>query len=403
MEQNNYIQNFINSHLSGIETIFKIKGNKFYHTIDDFIASLSEELLLEYNRTLEKKLSTEEINAHLFYLINSFCKDTIIKPQNDKKYICPGCLYVGSHSVLQGNKYLNCVACGNKAKTSQDKKDTAFYSTFSNHSIQGYRCKDCNRFIPKSMKEEIICPYFDCLFVGKASDLKKMHHPTLQKNQIIEIEKNSNVTIQPTNNSKIKEVIESQLNNLLYTNYNFTVKHKSLVYQAILNLLDKFPEQMSNYLMFQSRSGGFQHKIFQEYISLLEKSLPFVYKKNNKVFRINNLLDSNLCLFDGISVFECLVDNNMVKNQTKEYYIGGRLAKHNKPYYIGKLLNIVDKSTKLSIMDNVTEYSFSKIKLRDIVPGTPVIVTHLRVPPHYQMGGMVYVNRIRKKIVDEIK
>jgi hypothetical protein len=253
------------------------------------------------------------------------------------------------------------------------------------------------------MKEEIICPYFDCLFVGKASDLKKMHHPTLQKNQIIEIEKNSNVTIQPTNNSKIKEVIESQLNNLLYTNYNFTVKHKSLVYQAILNLLDKFPEQMSNYLMFQSRSGGFQHKIFQEYISLLEKSLPFVYKKNNKVFRINNLLDSNLCLFDGISVFECLVDNNMVKNQTKEYYIGGRLAKHNKPYYIGKLLNIVDKSTKLSIMDNVTEYSFSKIKLRDIVPGTPVIVTHLRVPPHYQMGGMVYVNRIRKKIVDEIK
>jgi hypothetical protein len=51
----------------------------------------------------------------------------------------------------------------------------------------------------------------------------------------------------------------------------------------------------------------------------------------------------------------------------------------------------------------VTEYTFSKIKVQDIVPGTEVIVTHLRVPPHYQMGGMVYVNRVRKKIIDRAK
>jgi hypothetical protein len=54
-------------------------------------------------------------------------------------------------------------------------------------------------------------------------------------------------------------------------------------------------------------------------------------------------------------------------------------------------------------MSAVKDYSFSKIRVQDIEPGTPVTVTHLRVPPHYQMGGMAYVNRIRKKIVERAK
>lgn len=54
-------------------------------------------------------------------------------------------------------------------------------------------------------------------------------------------------------------------------------------------------------------------------------------------------------------------------------------------------------------MDRVVDYSFSKIKVRDIDPGTEVIVTHLRIPPHYQMGGMVYINRIKDKIVERAK
>ena len=54
-------------------------------------------------------------------------------------------------------------------------------------------------------------------------------------------------------------------------------------------------------------------------------------------------------------------------------------------------------------MNHVASYSFNLIKCRDLEPGTKVTVTHLRVPPHYQMGGMVYINRIRKKIVDRVK
>jgi hypothetical protein len=174
-----------------------------------------------------------------------------------------------------------------------------------------------------------------------------------------------------------------------------------LTYQAFANLLKKYPEQMVDYLLNESRSGGFQHKVFQEYIRLLEEALPFSFKKNKKLHKVETLLDDNLNLFDGISVFEGIVSEKLViKNETREFYIGGRESKVSKPYYIGKLLGVIDKKDSSVLMDHVKEYSFSLIKMKDIEPGTEVIVTHLRVPPHYQMKGMVYVNRIRKKIVD---
>jgi hypothetical protein len=112
-------------------------------------------------------------------------------------------------------------------------------------------------------------------------------------------------------------------------------------------------------------------------------------------------LDANLGLFDGISTFDAIVNDKLsIKNGTKEFYIGGRKGKIAKPYYIGKLLDVVDKKNKKSLLDQVSEYTFSLLRMQDIDPGTEVVVKHLRVPPHYQMGGMVYVNRIRKKIVD---
>ncbi len=160
---------------------------------------------------------------------------------------------------------------------------------------------------------------------------------------------------------------------------------------------------MVAYLAGNSRSGGFQAKTFQEYIRLLEESLPFTYNKGKKVFLINSLLDDKLNLFSGISVFEEIINDKLViKNGTTEFYIGGRKGSIAKPYYIGKLLNVVDKNTKQSLMDKVVEYSFLRIKMKDVNLATPVIVTHLRVAPHYQMGGMVYVNRVRKKIKERL-
>jgi hypothetical protein len=98
------------------------------------------------------------------------------------------------------------------------------------------------------------------------------------------------------------------------------------------------------------------------------------------------------------------VNQNLeIKNNTQEFYIGNRKGAYAKPYYMGKLLSVINKDTKEPILNNVVEYSFNKIKLKNVPPGTKVIIKHLRVPPHYQMGGMVYVNRIRKKIVERAR
>lgn len=402
---NPFVENFVTSFKLGIETILKIKGNP-YSSFEEFISYLSTDLDREYNRHLSCGLSDQDINANLFYYVNNFVKPTKKIEIKEKKYLCPGCLFDNKKEILTGTKFLLCKVCLKKSKEITDNCKSQFYSVFSNHSISGYKCNDCKRFIPNQNKKQIICPYPDCLFVGNSESMHKMHHPHL-KEEVPDSEKENSLIIKEDNRSAsfkfIKKTIEEQSNSLSYSNFNFTLNHKLFVYQAFLELLEEYPKQMEDYLLYESRSGGFQNKVFQRYISLLEKSLPFVFKKNGKVFRVESLLDSNLSIFDGISNFEAIVEKGVIKNNTQEYYIGGRSAAYTKPYYIGKLLNVVDKKSKISLMDNILDYTFSKIKVKDIEDNTSVIVTHLRVPPHYQMGGMVYVNRIRKSIVDAIR
>jgi hypothetical protein len=251
-----------------------------------------------------------------------------------------------------------------------------------------------------------------------------MHHPTSTYNPeklILDISKNGKTTLKdnvPANEinalsqleiqedinlkiTMIKDIIDDQSNSAPYSSSDFTVKYKLLCYKAFYNLLDRYPTEMVGYLLHKTRSGGFQSKIFQEFISLLDVAMPFSFKKNGKMHMAESLLDDKLSIFSGISVFEGVVnDKFIIKNNTTEFYIGGRKASITEQYYIGKLLYIIDKETKIPLIDSVTEYTFSKIKTKDIKPGTAVIVTHLRIPPHYQMGGMVYVNRVRKKIID---
>jgi len=159
---------------------------------------------------------------------------------------------------------------------------------------------------------------------------------------------------------------------------------------------------MVSYLVFGKKNSSLQSKLFQEYINVLEGKLPFTYKKGTNIIKIDSLLDENLSIFDGISTFETIVNSKFeIKNQTKEFYIGGRTGFHSKPFYIGKVLGITTDSGE-SIFSDIKEYSFLKILMKSTLPGTKVTVSHLRVPPHYQMGGMAHLNRIRKNIVDSI-
>lgn len=201
---------------------------------------------------------------------------------------------------------------------------------------------------------------------------------------------------------KIENIINHQKMMLAYNSYDCTIKHKECVYQAFLDLLRLSPVEVIDYLLNNSRKGGFQSKIFQKYVYNLEKCIPYYIRKYNKVYEVQSLLDPNLCLFDGISIFTGTVDSKLeIKNNTEEIYVGGRKSYYSQPYFIGKILDVQDIVLNVSLLNNIKEYTFNKIKMSQIEPNLEVKVTHLRAPPHYQMGGMTYINRIRNKIIKE--
>lgn len=426
------VEKFLVEHEQGIVTIHRIT----FHTNDPLsLKALKEELVDELRTGVvtfwNKYENLDEIDPYLFYIVNAFCKKKAAPLIKRKiEYLCPGCLFLGQENLISlTSGILSCDDCFEELKLSKDPKKIQLFRCFAKHNKNGYRCQDCSRFIPHPLVEsdEVSCPYFDCAFVGLHTNLKKMNHPTSQSNPeklILDVSKDNKTSVKDllvSNNldvhskleikeelllksKAIHDVIETQKNSVPYSSTDFTAKHKFLCYQAFDNLLEKYPEEMVAYIAGNSRSGGFQAKTFQEYIRLLEAALPFTYNKGKKVYLVESLLDDDLKLFNGISVFEETINDKLViKNGTTEFYIGGRKGSIAKPYYIGKLLNIIDKNTKVSLMDKVSEYSFLRIKMHDVEPATPVIVTHLRIPPHYQMGGMVYVNRVLKKIKERLE
>lgn len=426
------VQDFFKDRKQSIIVLHKIffkKTNQL--SLQALIEELTEELRTGCVTFINKNSPLEEINSYLFYIANAYCKKIAIpfvKTKND--YLCPACIYLGNKSIIEFNKVFKCSVCAHDLQICIDPIKNKLLTTFYCHNKSGYRCLDCNRFLPHPIDNSltISCPYFDCTFVGPFSMLRKMNHPTLKSNpeklvldlsfdrksslkdSIVSQDANALAKVEITESLQkttkvIKEIIEAQANNIYYSSSDFTVKHKQYVYNAFSNLLEKFPIEMTQYLSGELNGyAGFQHKIFQEYIRLLEEALPFFITKKRKLYKIDSLLDRSFCLFDGISIFSGSVNEKLnIKNETKEFYIGGRKASYTKPFYIGKLLSVIDVNTNESLLPMVKEYSFSKIKMRDVKFGTPVTVTHLRVPPHYQMGGMVYVNRIRKKIIDRAK
>ena len=197
-------------------------------------------------------------------------------------------------------------------------------------------------------------------------------------------------------------IIDDELNVLLFSKINFTLIPKKAAINAFKKCFLKDEKSMFDYLVSNSRSGGFQNKLFKEFVSSMEEELPFCFIKNKKQFIIKSILDPNINIFDGISTFSATVSDKLkVKNLTKEIYIGGRNSSIIQPFYIGKVIYI--KSDNLNITNNITDYTFNYIKLRDILPGSIVKVKHYRVYPHYQMGAMTHINRAKDLIISRLK
>ena len=368
--------------------------------------------------------------------------------EGDKKInalVCPGCKYLLKKEYLQPfGKLWKCPACyeqtqiidGEIAKSNESmsiklEMKSKLFKAFAFHSKTGYRCPECSRFIPESSNGVygIVCPYPDCSYFGDVRNLEKMIHPVSltrrnnlslqtpidEKHQIQELIVSHNIEaecrIQASETfieelNLLKQVVDNQLDLVNRTNCIGTKLQKALMYEAYRNIINKFPEEMVSYLVHRKQSADFplQAKIFQEYVGLMQDSLPYTIIQNNKEYEVMSLLDPKISLFDGISVFDANVRfDYTIPNNTAECYMGGRKFKNYGPCFIGLILDIEDKNKNISIKEEIKEYSFVQIKMKNTVEaGTPVTVKHYRMPSHYEMGSLVYLQRTRKKIVDKI-
>ena len=356
------------------------------------------------------------IESYLFSCIHKVIKNM----NNDGKhsvYVCPGCKFFSKIEILESiSKRLICNSCKNSLNSVKEEWEENFYKTFAEHSRKGFACPECENFIPETKEERISCPYPNCFFAGDTMDLKSMRHPSIKANMEIPVLSESSADFSSSDAEVfvkddlneylniLNECIDSQINLLHYKSNESTLVSKLCMYQSFKNMIIKFPKEMISYLVFLNRNIKKQHLIFQEFVGLLEKKIPFSFKKNGKFYEVNSLLDDNLCIFDGVSEFKAIVnEKNEIPNMTDELYVGSRKGSYCRPYYIGKIIDIIDSDSDESILHSMKEYSFFKVIMNeDIKPGTNVRVKHYRIFPHYQMGGMVYLNRIRRAIVDKV-
>jgi len=364
--------------------------------------------------------------------------------------VCPACKALGQREFLrqESGRILRCHACTVEQDNIEDRlpgvepaervrleSELRLRRTFSTHSKKGYRCPGCSRFIPESCAQthNVSCPYDAyCDWFGHIDELEPMAHPlglsshnhislnsTIKFDSGKEMERQDSIKAENINADVqiefrqmyredlkiLHDVIDTQYNRMKAAPSPKAIK-KVLMYEAFKSMLDKSPEDMVSYLVRQNHSGDLpiQARIFQEFIDIVEDSLPLKVTHQGEVVEVYSLQDPRLDLFTGLSEFESFVKpDGTIPNMTKEFYVGGRLMKHSNRCFLGKLIDVRAVDIDQSLLSFVDFYTFSQIKMSDEIPiGTRVTVRHFRIPSHYEMHGLVYLQRIRRKIVDSV-
>ena len=394
-----------------------------------------------------------DINTYLLTCLKRLA-DQVFWDQSSAKranlLICPACRELGTKVFLiSESKSWRCNTCtsemdrlaeelkkNNNSDLIASRARMQLHKAFSIHSRRGYRCGEpsCNRFIPETLngKFGIQCPYLDCDFFGKVEELVGMSHPsalthrqTISLNQPLKASEGSNeICLQDTFKSEeispdekiaiqqsftkeysvLLSIIDQQIAGVKRTNSSGTKIQKLLMYEAFKSMCKKNPEEMVSYLVHlkQSADVPIQVRIFQEYVKLIENALPFTIEKRGEKMDIISISDPYLGLFTGFSVFDAVVkDNGAIPNNTIETYTGSRKYKMFGSCFLGKLVDVVDKATGKSLLDKIKEYSFVQIE-SSIPASTLVTVSHYRIPSHYEMGSLVFLQRIRRHLVDKI-
>lgn len=420
-------------------------SNKSYGTSDSIAQSAFKELAKDKIKSsastflFKSKLwnNNRSIGPYVAKTLNNLCSE--LSATNDVKkinhHICPGCKYAHSRTKLEKeNNSFRCRVCTNNLEnSSKEDKNYNIYSCFSLHSADGKKCKKCSRFIPTVSNgiNNINCPFCSELL---AEDAAIKYHPvsaypavaysldqtlgddsTSTFKDLVTGEEISADDLMDLMQRKNKEydmiisAIDGHISKIKRINRDSTIVQKLLMLEAYKYFTEKHPVEMISYLVYKKKTFSFpiQARIFQEYCELIENYLPFTFTKGSgeeqTSHHIVSLTHPDLLLFEGASSFESVVDNNWnIQNNTKEIYVGGRGYKDYGPCFIGRLINVTDESGN-SLLDDVEYYSFSNIKMKRGTKYKKVIVTHFRIPSHYEIDSLVILQSTRKDIVKSIE
>lgn len=432
-----YILNNIYTHF---ESYIKSR-TKFIYGVTDAISvkslwteitpNIKKAIVCFVNKELYKERSIEPYlnKTILFASLNIY--NALNKSATTGKKVCPACKYNG-HSVFLNelpNDMYECSRCQQNVeqlKLLQIDKLTLeskikLFSTFARHSKSGIECPDCNQFIPDSSRDQngnYSCPYPNCFgYVKSINTIVKSHPVKRIKVDSFKVSLDAGVSsvISDKEESQefklaTKEVFKEKqrfLGESLLAYKKFldkstnscTTRQMKLMCDAYLVSLFKYGPEMVQFLFSNKGSGdnSLQSKIFQEYVELIKNALPFEIQRRNKVIDIYNLCDPNLALFEQISEYDAVVADRIIGNNTKEIYIGSRGGKNHGNYYIGSILDITCEGE--SILDYIDEYTFHKIKLNTSkFDGKEVHVKHYSILPHYEIGSLVYVRKVKSEI-----
>jgi len=361
-------------------------------------------------------------------LIESSTSQLVNKP------ICPLCKLDKNKEFLEF--YDGAYHCNRCKEIIENNLISLSYSSlylrkiFASHSRKGVRCPDCKKWVPDSAFDSGVfpCPY-NCGFLGNYSEYYSGSHPVaLTKRNLVSLDQDINTdssskkTISDLVSSSsitdqeefflnedlenqfslIKEVLFQQQKILCHTTTPATFLQKNLMYQAFINVLDKLPYEMTMYLGHQKNVSKLplQCQIFQEYSDLIFNHLPFSIIKGKNRYDIVDPCDPRLSLFLGISKYSATVqENGIIPNKTLESYTGGKQVKDYGPCFIGKLISV--SSNDIDCTEQVEYYTFNEIKTA-LAKGSQVQVKHFRIASHYEMHSLVFLQRIRRAVVDKV-
>jgi len=318
-----------------------------------------------------------------------------------------------------------------KIKLLEDKLD--LLKAFSKHSFKGFKCSECNRFIPNSY-EGIKCPYPSCKEVFDIEvKIEKKHPVTFGKRRFVYINNviNKNGTgdqkefsekycddggnaydLLSQQEEKVNEftMIRSVISGQKKANGNTRkIPIKASMYDAFEAVLNELPEETTKYLINGGQNGdvSIQAIIFQTFADIIEAKLPIVVFMKGVQVRIESLLDERLHIFEGKRQFVNFLDHNLIIKKKSQLRINedGSTVKDNTDHFIGKIISIKDANGE-DLKHLVDSYSFSNIKMKNcqsLKAGTDITVEYFSLKPSYTMGSLIHLQRIKKKLSDSIK